>query len=569
MKRLHFYLLLSIAVLTLLPSQLDAQADAKVDERARELVSLGKKYFRTHNYLDAGLSFELATQRPKNRLSTYSWYMKGLSYFKLVEYKKANDAFNKLLHDYPKTEYAKDARYHKSIMLMRSEKINDRERGLDQLFVMLNQANKRGFQVDIEETIRHFLHHEFDQEFLDLYIIFAKPAYKVWFLEATCARLDEKGNGYSILEKLKSYEEEGGTLTAYLADLKAKYESGKRMRPNQLNIAIFLSFNLHLLDTANAVPEKSRRALELYEGMRLALDSISQTINKRINVAVFDTQSDTIGLATDLDSLERFQPDLIIGDIRTSLASRISAWAEAHHTIHIIPRNPLNELIKDKKYTFLAHPSLHSHGAEMARYLLEMRGKRNILVFNDQSYFSSRFAKAFIAEVDSFPGATVVEKIVPRKYKPLRDQLVRYLKTLKYQNYDAIYIPLSSEEAAGLIISQLNYYKIKTQVIGGPDWEMFSVIDPEIKSAYNLEYSTFYCEKNDSVGFDELYQHCLREYGYRPSQYTVQGYDIMAWVLNTSKEMNAFTDPVDVIRNAPNYHGIHQDFYFGDAQDNQ
>jgi ABC-type branched-subunit amino acid transport system substrate-binding protein len=277
-----------------------------------------------------------------------------------------------------------------------------------------------------------------------------------------------------------------------------------------------------------------------------------------------------VGLAANLDSLSRFNPDIIVGDIRTSLAAAISDWAEAHRVIHLIPRNPLDELIKNKRYTFLIHPSLSTHGSQMARYLADVRGKRSILVFNDNSYFSSRFAGSFIETLKKdYPMVSVTEKIVPNEYRALRDNLKSYMKGAAGAGYDAVYVPLSSEEAAGLIISQLKYYHSKADLVGGPDWEMFTVIDPELKSEYNLEYSTFYFEKNDSLALNELNQHCLQEYGYRPSKYTVQGFDIMCYILEAAKGMNGVTDPVEVLRNMPVYHGIHEDIYVGQGQDNQ
>lgn len=569
MRQLTTFLLI-FSALVLNAGLVQAQPGNEVDERARELVSLAKKYYRTNQFLDAALTFELATQRPVNDLTTFSWYMAGLSYFGLEEFDKANETFNKLLKKYPRTNYADDARYHKSLILIKSDRISEKERGLEQLFTLMRQSTDKDFKEDASNTIRHKLLNDFDQDFLERNMIFADQQHKPWFMEAICGQKDVSGDGYAVLERLGQYETDGGMITDYLADLKQKYESGKRMNPKRLNVALFLSFNLQLMDTARNVPSKSLRALELFEGMRMSLDSLGGTVNKEINLAVFDTQSDTVGLGASLDSLSRFNPDIIIGDIRTSLARAISEWAEAHRVIHIIPRNPLNELIKDKHYTFLIHPSLNRHGEEMAHYLARDKGKRSVLVFNDKSYFSSRFASSFIQTLkEEYPTVSVTEKIVPNQYKALRDNLKSYMRSVGSAGYDAVYIPLSSEEAAGLIISQLKFYRADVDVVGGPDWEMFRVIDPELKSDYNLEYSTFYFEKNDSIALDALNMQCLREFGYRPSKYTVQGYDIMSYILEAAKNMNAFTDPVEVLRQMPVYHGIHEDIYLGDGQDNQ
>ena len=101
MKQLYQFIL--AAFFLTVTANLQAQPGAPIDERARELVSLGKKHFKSSKYLDASLTFELATQRPYNRLTTLAWYMTGLSYYKLGEQDKATEAFNRLLKDYPQT----------------------------------------------------------------------------------------------------------------------------------------------------------------------------------------------------------------------------------------------------------------------------------------------------------------------------------------------------------------------------------------------------------------------------------------------------------------------------------
>lgn len=558
-----------LLTLLLLPAQSMAQADLPTDEKARELVSLAKKYFRNNNYLDAALTFELATQRPQNPLSSFSQYMVGLSYFNMKEMEKAQVAFTRMVKNYPASKYVPEARYHTALTYMDSKRTSMRERGLDQMFKLMDQTQDRQFAKEIEGTIRHYLFNEYDPLFLDLYYVFAQEAYKPWFVEAICTQYDRNGEGYMVLDKLKDYEAKGGLLTDFLAGMKAKYESGKKVNTNRLNVAVFLSFHLELMDTATVVPRRSQRALELLEGMMLALDSIGHDLDKQINVKIYDTKGDTFTTRQHLNELARFQPDVVIGDIRTPLAFLISDWAEKHQVLCFVPRNSLNEVINRKQYTFLTHPSLRTHGAALARFAGEVQQMRKILVFNDNTFYSKRFARAFLRAADSVPGLLAVEKVIPADYEYNRENLPKYIRGLKASGYDGVYIPLSSEEAAGLIISQLKYHKVNTRVLGGPDWEIFSVIDPELKSTYQLEYSTFYHEKNDSVSYDVLYDACLRQYGYQPSKYTITGFDIMAYLLEMSTKMNGFTSAVDVIRQAPVYHGIHQDFWFGQNQDNQ
>jgi ABC-type branched-subunit amino acid transport system substrate-binding protein len=539
------------------------------DERAEELVSLAKKYYNTKSFLDAAMTYDLATQRPQNELTSFCWYMTGLAYYKAGEKLKADNAWSRFLTKFPNSNYADDTRYHRAVILLETEHVNDRERGLDEMFKLVAKASDKRLRADAEQTIRHFVTDVFPPSFVELYIKFAPKEYQPWLMEGIAIQYDRLGEGYKLLERVNDYQAKGGTMTKTLEGLKARYASGKVVFSDRLNIAVFLSFNLQLVDTARTVPDKSEKALEMLEGMMLAVDSIGKKQRKQINISIYDTRGDTTIIDDLLDSLRKFQPDVIIGDIRTGLATAISDWAEQNKVVHLIPRNPLNELIANKRYTFLIHPSLHSHGAQIARYMVDIEGKKRFLVFNDRSYYADRFATAFKAALANDEGVTVVEKIVPSKYSELQPRLSSEVRAMKGQTYDAVYAPFSNEESAGLLIAKLNYDNIKTEVAGGPDWEVFTVIDQELKSAYNLKYSSFYYEGNDSAGFDALYALCLREYAYRPTNYTVQGFDLMAWLLTVTKDLNGTTSLPELIHKAAPYHGIHQDFYFGSEQDNQ
>lgn len=558
-------LLLGLAFTT----QAQPGGKASKDSRANNLVSLAKRYFKTQNYLDAAITFDLATQRPYNQQTTYSVYMAGLSYYRLGEMEKALDKFDTMLKDYSKSKFKEDATYHRSLVLMSADGTNDREKGMDGLFKLMDETRDGTLKSACESQIKDHIFNKYPLNFLDLYILFAPETYKPWFVEAACFQLEAEGQGYVALERIAEHEAKGGMMTDYLNGLKGKFETGEIVNPGRLNIAIFLSLNLQTLDTAQAVPKRSLWAVEMLEGMKIALDSIGDKMNKQVNVRIFDTRGDTSVVRMQIDSLADFQPTVIVGDVRSAMVRPISNWAEENKVLHIIPRNPVMRLVKDKRYTFLAHPALETHGAQMAAHAYHQENKRKFLVFNDHSFVSERFATAFKKVIDSTEEGSVTMRDVAMVYADNRKSIPSFVKSLKYQDYDAIYIPLPSEESAGLIISQLNYHRVEIPVMGGPDWEIFNVIDPELKTKYELQYSTFFYEKNDSVMYDSLTASCLMDYAYKPSKNTLLGFDIMAYTLELAKTMNGMTDPGDLVRNAPVFHGIHQDFYYGGEQNNQ
>ena len=251
-----------------------------VDERARDLVALGRRYYKGKKWLDAAVTFDLATQRPFNDLTTYSMYMAGVSYYRMGEPQKALDNFDALLQDHPQCKYKGEVRYHKGLILLGSESTNDREKGLDEMYKILEETRDGTLKTDVERSVRDFLFNACDESLLSLYQKFAPVEYAAWYVEAQSYRLDQRMEGYKVLEKIKEWEESGHLLTDYLQQLKSKYVSGRVSNPNRLNVAIFLSFHLERMDTATSVPKRSAWALEMFEGMKIALDTIGDRLDK-------------------------------------------------------------------------------------------------------------------------------------------------------------------------------------------------------------------------------------------------------------------------------------------------
>ena len=208
-------LMRNILLLILLPMLWCGQAfgQSGTDERTQELVSLAKKYYSTKSYLDAAMTFDLATQRPSNDMSSFCWYMAGISYYKAGEKLKADNALTRFLSKFPNSAYADNARYHRGIVLLESEHVNDRERGVDEMIKLIENADDKRLRSDAEQSLNHFLTEVYPVSFLELYIKFADKKYQSTLMEAMCIQMDRKGDVFKILEKLKEYEAKCGDMT--------------------------------------------------------------------------------------------------------------------------------------------------------------------------------------------------------------------------------------------------------------------------------------------------------------------------------------------------------------------
>ena len=544
------------------------------NENATDLFNLGKKYLKTENFRDAGMTFEVALGNPLNRVTTGCIFYSGLCWYKTKDYERAKPFFNRLIQNYPLSNYADEARYYKALILMESNDNSYRELGLDLLLLLSKNSNDASLRKNALDASRHYLFEVLNRKFVEVYFQFSADELKEIVMEAICYHLEKEGKGDQIPKRLEKFLEEGGHTTRYLTYIKRK-NSGKGQNPatvsnhtiNELRIVIVLPFNLNYV-TAAGIPPESQRGLELYEGMKMALDSISVNYSRPIRLKVIDSKNDTLNVRNSLEEIGEFSPDILIGDISTKTSRILANWAEENGVIQFVPLNPSTDLIKNKKNIFLTHPSIPTHGSVMASYAYKNLSCRKVVILTDGTQIVKEMESAFQDKFKSL-GGMVTFKSVPSKFEPNDKTVEEVISWLKGITFDAVYIPLANEEIAGLIAAKMRAISINTRILGSPDWENFNAIDNDLKQSMKLTWSTFFYENNDSLALKDLQEQTLDTYGSFPVKFMTQGYDIMHYVLECLQQIEPGETIQETIHKQKNIRTIHQDFQFGEKQDNQ
>lgn len=569
-KRVHIwgltclFLLLSLAAYT--------QPEVPNNEKAREYVSLGKKYLKFKKYKDAARTFEVARELPFNQLTTAAILYEGIAWFRLEEWSKAQKRFDQLITMYPRSKYTDDASYHQSLMMLEAKGSEVRQRGLNQLFEYSERFEDPILKEQALNTAKHYVFHKFDVNFLNEYYIVAPEKHRMMVLEGIIFQLTKEGRGDMVKERIEMHEAAGGTSTRYMSRARLHFSGGTQDFTGALRIAIMLPFNLQLLDTASAVPSDSRLALELFEGMQLSMDSLARKFEKPITAMVFDTKGDPEVIPDQLKELEEFVPHFIVGDVRNKASRPISQWAEQMGIVQMVPLSPSLSLVKEREHIFLSHPSVERHAEAMAEFAIKKNNHRDIVIFNDGTKYPAIQAVAFTKKLEELGGRVVRE--VPVETGPLnKDNVTRMasrLNELKGLTFDAIYLPLTSEEWAGLIISRMNWIPIKTFGYGSPDWENFGAIDPELMQTFQMTISTPYYPYNDSLQMMDFGLYFYDNFaGGSPSKETIEGFDIMNHLIYAVNGHNPLDPFSKTLEETENYKGIHQYSGYTHKHDNQ
>ena len=569
-KRLHIWGLGCLFMLLTMTAY--AQPEVPVNEKAREYLSLGKKYLKFKKYKDAARTFEIARELPFNQLTTAAILYEGIAWFRMEEWAKAQKRFDQLITMYPRSKYTDDASYHQCLMMLEANGDDVRERGLNQLFEYSEKFEDPTLREQATNTAKYYVFHKFDVNFLNQYYIVAPEKHKMMVLEGIIYQLTKEDQGELVKERIEMHEATGGTSTRYMSRARLHFSGGTQDFTGALRIAIMLPFNLQLLDTATVVPEGSRLALELFEGMQLSMDSLAKQYDKPITAMVFDTKSDPELVTDQLRQLEEFVPHFIVGDVRNKVSRPIASWAEQMGIVQMVPLSPSLSLVKDREHIFLSHPSVERHAASIAEFAFNKRNHRDFVVFNDGTKYPAIQATAFTNRLEELGGRVVREVTIPTGAlsKERVTQIATELNRLKSLTFDAIYIPLSSEEHAGLIISRMNWIPIKTVGYGSPDWEHFGAIDPELMETFQMTISTPYHQFNDSLGLEHFKLYYWDNFnGGAPSKEVIEGYDIMNHLIMAVNKHNPLDPFSKTLEEAETFTGIHQNSSYTKQHDNQ
>lgn len=116
------------------------------------------------------------------------------------------------------------------------------------------------------------------------------------------------------------------------------------------------------------IPPRSIRAVEFYEGVLMALDSLKNE-GVSLFVNVFDTQKDTAAIKELLLKRELEEADMIIGHASTSGIQQIAEFAKTRKKVFISPFNSLPNLSPNNPYYIQVNPAFDIHSEHIVKYL--------------------------------------------------------------------------------------------------------------------------------------------------------------------------------------------------------
>lgn len=540
-----------------------------MNAKANELVSLGKTFLERKDYSQAARAFESAIQLDFNQVSTAAIFLSGQAYYFLGDNYMATQRFDQIIFTYASSRYLDDAIYHKALCLMRAYETEKQRLGLDDMFFLISRSPRFDIVRNAQDALKEHLFYQLPNFVVEDYYAKAPFSYRPLFIEAICYRRVQEGKEADARRIYNNYVLNGGKESYFILGLFNEREIFHYYEPNVTKLALFLPLFLNETSPGGKIPTQSKVALDFYEGFQKAVSDFEPYARKKLFLKVFDTQRDSLRIADQLDELEAFYPDMLIGEVYNNQSLQLSDWSERRGIPQMVPFSPTVSM-RDKNFLFLHHSSVTTHAQRMAEYARYKLRLNRVAVWTDGRRVTDQLIRTFTAAFDTLGGEVILVPI-DSQFTNAKKQILDYVRNLKGQQVDGFYVPISNEESCGLIISEMQYVGIPARVMGGPAWGTYKAIDKELLARYEVVYSTSYIPKSDSIQYQSFFNEYLRLYKSPPSEYAIQGYDLGMYLLQMLNryDYKSGQSLADFIRQYGIHRGIHQDVYFSKKNDNQ
>lgn len=334
-------------------------------------------------------------------------------------------------------------------------------------------------------------------------------------------------------------------ITTTTTNVLATIDTTTRAKKPEYTIGLFLPFEFNNISAINVdqlikdkqdFPEMQTVAIDFYEGMKYALDSL-QSKDCKYTFAFYDTQErDSLQVDKILKDQSFNKLDMIVGPMFNSTFKVVSDKAKETGIPIISPVTQQNKVLFNNPYTSKTTPSNITLIEGLAEFIGDSFRGQNVVIINSGKAKEQAVLKAFKSHYNDYLSVVYDNtKDTVAEVKGLGGAKTAYTSAKK--NY---YVILSEDDVYLTdLLTQLNSFidkKKELNVIGLKKWIFIDHLDPEYLNKFNFIYPTasFVNEQNYTVRrAGKIYK---SKFYTDPTDYYFHGIDIGLYYLNALKE---------------------------------
>src|SRR5690606_33539828 len=335
-----------------------------------------------------------------------------------------------------------------------------------------------------------------------------------------------------------------------------------------------------MLNTLDPTPGRKRNQLilDLYEGMKLAVDTLSIR-GVKIDLRAYDTQRKASAINTLLATPELKNTDLIIGPFFPDENALVQEFSVRNRINVFKPFTNNLDMVGLNEFGYLFQPSYETLGRKSAEFAADkLTGRKNCMIFYGTSKQDSILAASFAAKAAE-SGLKVVSS--QRTSRDASANILKILATptefdewknpiefeLKKDSIGCIYVASDDALIYSKVMSSVETRRDSILVIGSESWLNQSALDFEKFQSLGVVMSAPNFTSADSRHYKAFAAKYLRTHGRAPSGYAALGYEVMLFLGNSLSKNGVYFQEAFAKGRQPGY--LYQGYDYQYGHDNQ
>lgn len=313
-------------------------------------------------------------------------------------------------------------------------------------------------------------------------------------------------------------------------------EAPKTFHKDRYAVSVLLPFMLEELE-ARQGKIRNQIVLDLYEGIKLALDTLNER-GPEITLRAYDTDQGMNYLKRILQTEELKNSDLVIGPLYSYENPVVQEFSLNHQVNVVNPVSNLTDVIGDNPYAYLFQPSAQAIGKTVAEYISGSNRKKTAIVIQGTSTKDSVLAASFAEEAQSQGIQVVLDtafaranagEIINMLASPTEFDEFKYPTqfTLEKDSIGSIYVTTDDPVIYTKVISAVETRGDSILVVGSENWVDDTAVSFEKYQSLGVVFAAPNFVSVNSSRRRQFMDKYLKKYGKVPSNFSQLGYEMM------------------------------------------
>jgi tetratricopeptide (TPR) repeat protein len=506
----------------------------------QEKFSFAKKLFREGKYSLAMESFKPLTQYdPTNPFPEYASFYYALSAYHQGYPAVAKDMFTQIKTIYPNW----DKRDEVTIWLAKIHFDKaEYSQGIQLLSEIKNNKEKKETEA-LKKTAVSNIHDvellkSMSQKFPDDEIIAEQLAFEL-------SKNLTKENRELLEELIKKFK---------LKESDFIEEIPSTIYRDVYSVSVLFPF---VVNTLEPTPNRKRNqfVLDLYEGMKLAVDTLAKQ-GVKISLRAYDTERNPEKLKKILEKNELKNTDLIVGPLFQEENSFVQNFASANQINVFNPISNNSDLISTNPYGYLFQPGNETIGNHSAQFLAKYQTNKKCIVFYGETKRDSTLAANFVQQA-KISGLKLlrVEKVSKETSKKVTDILATPTEydefkyaiqfSLPKDSLGCVFVATEDPLIYTKVISSVETRGDVVTVLGFESWLDQAAVNYEKYQRLNIVLAAPNFSSSDNSWYKAFQRKFVKTHGRTSStasyvNYAKLGYDFMLFAGNSLKKNGVY-----------------------------